>query len=575
MDEQRLRKFPNGQRCTECRARKYYSENGRRYCQRGHEVEGYIQFDVDEDDNYGKTGKVVRKEKEVRETERKHLSGNDAKELYLDCLQIILRKQILWLIREKGFSDELESICRDLWDLRIRKFIGLKSVSRVSSLQAKGKGVDHDGTGSQHGGGDGALSQSGSDSEMVMYSSQAETTDTSADESLKSQRRRSSRVKDWESELWDLPGPMEVLALIYMGCLLKQEPVRVGDIYRWAKNNQLPFLGALELVPNELRERLPGWAQRTLLTRWAKFDGSELHKSLLTLTLGFKKNYGMVSPPLPAPSLLVLYLKDLALPPEVHLHARQICLMLNLSWTFPTRQNIKDDASSFTGKTSRYTLLDIPDVLLVASLVLATKYMYPMDGVKRYPRDSNDPLTLKMDWDAWEAEFADPPEKPLRRLDFAAMDAEKVWTLSKEQMVEYLDWYQETQLKSWSAADETEIERLFPLENVLRLPEPGSKDMTDEQLIARMHRVQKSMTLVEPRPETNDGKNIKRLGALHQRFRSVEQLGGSGPARRFHEKAAEISGLSLKALVKAVYSLEELLYGWEKREKRKMRLGEV
>lgn len=201
---------------------------------------GYIQFDVDEDDNYGKTGKVVRKEKEVRETERKHLTGNDAKELYLDCLQIILRKQIAWLIREKGFSDELESICRDLWDLRIRKFIGLKSVS--SRTQEKGKGIGHDGTSSQPG----ALSQSGSDSEMVMYSSQAETTDTSADESVKSQRkRRSSRVKDWESELWDLPGPMEVLALIYMGCLLKQEPVRVGDIYRWAKNNQLPFLGAV------------------------------------------------------------------------------------------------------------------------------------------------------------------------------------------------------------------------------------------------------------------------------------------------------------------------------------------
>lgn len=99
--------------------------------------------------------------------------------------------------------------------------------------------------------------------------------------------------------------------------------------------------------------------------------------------------------------------------------------------------------------------------------------------------------------------------------------------------------------------------------------------MTDEELIARMHRVQKSMTLVEPRPEIDNGKNIKRLGSLHQRFRSVEQLGESGPARRFHEKAAEISGLSLKALVKAVYSLEELLYGWEKREKRRMRLGEV
>lgn len=99
--------------------------------------------------------------------------------------------------------------------------------------------------------------------------------------------------------------------------------------------------------------------------------------------------------------------------------------------------------------------------------------------------------------------------------------------------------------------------------------------MSDEELIDRLHRVQKSMTLVEARPETDDEKNVKRLGSLHQRFRSVEQLGESGPARRFHEKAAEISGLSLKALVKAVYSLEELMFGWEKREKRRLRLGEV
>ena len=189
----------------------------------------------------------MRKEKEVRETERKHLSGNDAKELYLDCLQIILRKQIAWLVREKGFSDELESICRDLWVLRIRKFIGLKSVSKRASLLDKGKGVEHDGVAGSSQYGAGALSQSGSDSEMVMYSSQAETTDTSADESVKSRKTNRSRVKDWESELWELPGPMEVLALIYMGCLLKQEPVRVGDIYRWAKNNQLPFLGVVSL----------------------------------------------------------------------------------------------------------------------------------------------------------------------------------------------------------------------------------------------------------------------------------------------------------------------------------------
>ena len=70
--------------------------------------------------------------------------------------------------------------------------------------------------------------------------------------------------------------------------------------------------------------------------------------------------------------------------------------------------------------------------------------MYPLDRIERFPRDADDPLTLKMDWAAWEGEFARRENISLGRLDFEKLDPQKIWALSKEEVDEYLTWYQET-----------------------------------------------------------------------------------------------------------------------------------
>jgi RNA polymerase I-specific transcription initiation factor RRN7 len=67
-------------------------------------------------------------------------------------------------------------------------------------------------------------------------------------------------------------------------------------------------------VPKSWRERLPAWAQKMLLTRYATFRGGELHRAVMTLMLGYKRNRGLVFPAPPVPSLLLAYLRDLALP---------------------------------------------------------------------------------------------------------------------------------------------------------------------------------------------------------------------------------------------------------------------
>jgi RNA polymerase I-specific transcription initiation factor RRN7 len=207
-------------------------------------------------------------------------------------------------------------------------------------------------------------------------------------------------------------------------------------------------------VPKEWRDRLPGWAHHSLLTRYARFHGGELHRAVMDLMLGYKENHGLVFPAIPAPPLLFLYVRDMALPrtflkmtidsetnpwsqAEVHPFAQKTCRLLELSLSFPTRGP----------QPKRHMLLDIPEVLLVASLVVATKHNYPLDGIERFPSSSDDPLCHQMDWTAWESEFKKQPEKKPGILQYEHMDPQEIWSMAKGEMNELLNWFQETQIE--------------------------------------------------------------------------------------------------------------------------------
>jgi RNA polymerase I-specific transcription initiation factor RRN7 len=148
----------------------------------------------------------------------------------------------------------LESAVRDLWDLRIRFFHGLtvmaladddprshdsRSVSRSRS-RSQSRATNR--------------TNSGSESEgRTAYSSQAEASDTeggytSGGSRLSQRRARSRSARKWQSgpdERWNVPGVIETLAICYLGGVLLQLPYRIGDFYRWARNDQIPFLDAV------------------------------------------------------------------------------------------------------------------------------------------------------------------------------------------------------------------------------------------------------------------------------------------------------------------------------------------
>lgn len=152
------------------------------------------------------------------------------------------------------------------------------------------------------------------DSGTELFSSQA---GSESETSTATSRTTGSRVKSWTSEPgqdWNLPGLFHCLALCYLGCLSLSLPVRVGQIYNWARNDHLLFLEAFEAVPSEMTVRLPGAYHRALKVKHTSFQGGELHQAVLELILEYHLNYEMVFPPLNTPLLLLHYLRELALP---------------------------------------------------------------------------------------------------------------------------------------------------------------------------------------------------------------------------------------------------------------------
>ncbi|KLU81425.1 hypothetical protein MAPG_00514 [Magnaporthiopsis poae ATCC 64411] len=433
MSERRnYRRFPKGQTCEQCPSKRWYSEDGRRYCDRGHEIEGFVERGFEDEDAFGQTGHVARKEKEARERVSRTLSGNASRELYLHCLQLVLRKQLFWLVRDRGLPLELETVVRDLWALRTRNIAGLKTVTDAMREEDESENEETEA------GGPGLGSGTETDTpELKMYSSEGSGAESDGGLSdAASATTVSTRVaRSWSTDISSkrsLPTLIDTLALCYLGTLMMRLPIRVGDLFAWARNNQITYLDAIQEMPKEMRARLPSRYQRVLSARVSPFSGGELHEAVRQLAESFNANYKLKFPPLNEPLLLLRYARELALPIEVYAFVQGMIEFLNVDFTFPLEQR-------------RVKLLDHPDVFLVACTVLATKLLCPFDGGERFAESAAPPLT-GIDWDAWRQNFVESEAKTLSRRDLEKLGSEEAWTLDGTKTDEYLDWYQQAKV---------------------------------------------------------------------------------------------------------------------------------
>lgn len=228
-------KFRGGERCDECGARQWFAQDAIRYCRNGHRLEGFASHEADEDD-FGTQGKVSRKKKEARRKVAVKLTGDEGRELYLEVVQLILIRQVRWLVDAQGFPDDFAELVKALWTLRVRN-LPLRKHGTTTAADEEDKGNESDGS---------------RPPSSAWFSSQSETDVSSSDGNLSDATTARSWAPD-ARERWKLPKLVDTLALCYVGCLVRRLPISTADFHFWAQKGEIEFLTAVGLLLLRLR----------------------------------------------------------------------------------------------------------------------------------------------------------------------------------------------------------------------------------------------------------------------------------------------------------------------------------
>ncbi|KAI9789192.1 MAG: Pol I core factor CF [Peltula sp. TS41687] len=540
-----------------CRATQYYLEDGLWFCKNGHirevqyvlslaspllslkvivlysvltPLQGRVQVHADDEQFGGGTqGTTTRRQREREEIPARVFEGEKAFELFLQCYQLVLRKQAVWLVERQKVPAELETIIRDLWALRLQN---LRLVSDASArLQ------DEDGGGGER-----------------FYSSTSEG--------------GGAQSQDEEERYSDpnLPVLRETLSLCYIGVLLLRLPLSLGDFYRWAIQGDIVYVRAIRSIPRDMRCHLPPEYQFALDHRTTTLRPDELHRDTAKLALYYQKHFGLVLQSINTPLILFRYINDLALPLNTYHAVNKISAILKLSFTFQCSP-VKTQNDSF------------PEAKLMSLLVIAVKVSQCFDPSKCMPRTDAEPAALTIDWNVWVRAFRDSKEdaQSLRRGEEMNVTENDVFRMNGGQLDQYLDWYEKTWAEDGDTILPEALLKLFPTGNRsvsgndniegLQLEDETGPLHSKPEILAEALKVQTAisdeMNEDLARPEGKD-QAFKRPGSQYKRYRKVEDI--PKHIKPLFEAASSLIAVRLETLVRAVFQSELKLEKWARGE---------
>ncbi|KAI1470463.1 uncharacterized protein F4812DRAFT_417691 [Daldinia caldariorum] len=525
-------RFRGGERCDECGARQWYAQDAIRYCRNGHRLEGFAEHEGDED-AFGTQGKVSRKKKEPKKKIAVKLAGDEGRELYLEVLQLILLRQVWWLVREKGFPEDFEEIVRALWALRVRNL----------PLRESGQG-------NRKRKGDASEESDGYASSAALFSSQSEGTGAESSDFDLSDTTTATWAPDARRR-WKLPKLVDSLALCYLGCLVRRLPATTADFCGWAQRGELEFLAAFNNIPRNVRDRLPAEYHRALQVR-DHIPAGRLQTAVQELVISFKANFDTIFPPLNYPPILARLITELALPVEVYLVVKCITEVLKADYSYP-----------IGGKKIR--AMDNPEVLLAALVVVSAKLLYPLDGVERPPRSHYDPRATNIDWGTWRESMKDDKsvESSLVRGEEYKVTPEDALTMDKEKLDDFMDWFEKMWIGDGEPKTAERIREPFqgqtrPSNSSNPSKQPENTDV--ERIRRRYEAVNNSVKILEPVPVDPEDSGKQFRQDFCPTWRTPEELPDA--ARVFYEKAASIAAIPLHTLVRGATQVERRLEVW-------------
>lgn len=245
--------------------------------------------------------------------------------------------------------------------------------------------------------------------------------------------------------------------------------------------------------------------------------------------------------------------------------------LLGFTYEFPKRLR----------KDERKISFHLPEVQLMVIIVISTKLLFPFDGITRHPATTKEPSTQSMNWSAWmraQKEFADHHRKDgkIGKEEAIQLTDKDVVDMKPFQLDEYMDWYE----KNWldTSKETTPIAKMFPITrteseaaaNPDPAPASAAEDNDTETALAVL--LQTAMQAILPtdvipiQEEEDLEEDIARPGDWYQRYRWESALPET--ARAFYELAAQLTGISLSTLIRAVSIAEFRIAKWHENQRR-------
>lgn len=228
-----------------------------------------------------------------------------------------------------------------------------------------------------------------------------------------------------------------------------------------------------------------------------------------------------------------------------------------------------------------------PETQLISLLLVAVKLFHPFDQLQRTSRSWTEPGILSIDWNVWcdlqadhEARFIS--DGRIGRGNILSVSQQDIMRMSGAQLDEYMDWFEQTwvdeeRLESKNKGLPKELLDMFPTG---RLDGPSFTEINfDQESKVDQVSVDQNLTtaqsslkmrdVVSNEQEERSSRPVRRIGNFYKRYWKDEDL--TPQARKFHEIAASLAGISLSSLLIAVRQTERKLMNWREKQLRKER----
>lgn len=213
---------------------------------------------------------------------------------------------------------------------------------------------------------------------------------------------------------------------------------------------------------------------------------------------------------------------------------------------------------------------------MIVLVIIGTKLLFPFDDVKRYPATNKEPAVQTMNWDVWAQaqRYFDQHERSPDKIgpnNAIHLTDKDVLDMTRRQLDEYMDWYADSWLDTSRGKNSfpitirktnvfivlNHVADMFPTSRARENPntDVASSASTGQALNTVLHTVMQDLRPRRVVPE--EDQHVPRPGSFYRRCRSESNL--SGPTRAFYELAAQIAGVSLKTLVRAVSYTESYI----------------